>query len=69
MGRYMMAAGGLLGMGAALISGSVLFGPVGLLLMALIISGAALVTLSVLISRTGWRVVFLAKKVIQQHDA
>src|SRR5690606_15250331 len=44
-GHYMMTAGGLLGAGAALMSGSALFGPVGLVAVALIISGATLVAL------------------------
>ena len=44
-GHYMMAAGGLLGVGTALLSGSVLFGPVGLVAVTLIIGGAVLVTL------------------------
>lgn len=44
-GHYMVAAGGLLGVGAALLSGSVLFGVVGLVAVALIIGGTALITL------------------------
>lgn len=44
-GHYMMAAGGLLGAGAALLKGSALFGLVGIVTVALIIGGAAVVAL------------------------
>ncbi|PRB81910.1 hypothetical protein [Pseudomonas sp. MYb185] len=44
-GHYMMAVGGLLGVGAVLMSGSVLFGLVGIVAVALLIGGATVVAL------------------------